>query len=186
MHPEDNFVSLCFRNVHMHEYYSLSAMKISFNLLLSWLIKCNIFVQKLKGPQSKPFHSNTCSYWQFFAQQRITGCQSISTQMLHSCRWKVGSEEADCEHHFSPYLSKAASWEELLHREKSLAATAISSELEKGYYTFKEETFSVENNPSNSVLLLMYIYDKAFYIQWKNLKIPHIPLNISQTLKLSS
>lgn len=28
----------------------------------------------------------------------------------------------------------------------------------------------------------MCIYDKAFYIQEMNLKIPHVPLNISQAL----
>lgn len=103
--------------------------------------------------------------------------------MLHRCRWKVGSEEADCEHHFNPHLGPAASWEELLQRENSPAAAVISSELEKVYYTFREETISLENNPSHSVLHFMGIYDKAFYIQETNLKIPHIPLNISQTWK---
>lgn len=43
--------------------------------------------------------------------------------------------------------------------------------------------FSLENNPSNLVLPFMGIYDKALNIQETNLKIPHMLLNISKTLK---
>lgn len=80
-------------------------------------------------------------------------------------------------------LSRAASWEELVQREESpSAATIISSEPQKVYCTFREETFPLENSPSNLVLHCMGIFDKALNIQETNLKIPHILLNISKTL----
>lgn len=80
-------------------------------------------------------------------------------------------------------LSRTASWEELVQREESPSAAIISSELQKVYYTFREETSFLENSPVNLVLHFMGIYDKALNVQVKNLKIPHILLNFSQALK---
>lgn len=61
-------------------------MKISLNLLLQGLIKCNVFLQKLKGAQHTPFCPNTCSSWQSLHSRD----QLVVKASAHRCFRAVG------------------------------------------------------------------------------------------------